>query len=312
MLKSTLVLMWLALSGQVTPAPTTAPNPELAKLVSPDAKVEKLGAGIQFGEGPVWVKADGGYLVFSDVPGNMLKRWDKAKGITDFRKTTGPNGNAVDAQGKLITLEEGGRRITIAEPGADGAVKPLIEKYEGKKLNSPNDLAIGADGTIWFTDPPFGLRGKESERELEKNNVFKFEPKSGALTIVATDFDRPNGIELSPDGKRLYVADAGRPRHIRVFDVTADGKLENGRVFAQPERGNPDGMRCDELGNLWVAAGGITIFSPDGKMIGRITVPENPANLAFGGEDGKTVFMTARTGLYSVKTNVAGASFKKQ
>jgi gluconolactonase len=306
MLKTTLFLLGLALSGQVTTAPS---NPELEKLVSADAKVEKIASGIQFGEGPVWVPADGGYLVFSDVPANMLKRWDANKGLTDFRKTTGPNGNAIDAAGRLITLEEGGRRVTAAE--ADGTIKPIAERFEGKKLNSPNDLAIGADGTIWFTDPPFGLRGRESERELEKNNVFKLNPKSGELTIIATDFDRPNGIELSPDGKRLYVADAGRPRHIRVFDITPDGKAENGRVFAQPERGNPDGMRCDALGNLWVAAGGITIFSPDGKMIGRIAVPETPANLCFGGEDGKTVFMTARTGLYKLKANVAGASFKK-
>jgi gluconolactonase len=306
MIKPTLFMLWLVISGQVTTAPS---NPELEKLVAPDAKVEKIASGIQFGEGPVWVPSDGGYLVFSDVPANMLKRWDASKGLTDFRKTTGPNGNAVDAAGRLITLEEGGRRVTVAE--ADGTVKPIAERYEGKKLNSPNDLAIGADGTIWFTDPPFGLRGRENERELEKNNVFKLNPKSGELTIVAADFDRPNGIELSPDGKRLYVADAGRPRHIRVFDITPDGKAENGRVFAQPERGNPDGMRCDEHGNLWVAAGGITIFSPEGKMIGRIAVPETPANLCFGGEDGKTVFMTARTGLYKLKANVAGANFKK-
>lgn len=298
------LVLGLAMSGQVA-APA---NPELGKLVSPDAKIEKLGGGVQFGEGPLWVPADGGYLLFSDVPGKKLKRWDAAKGLVDFKEVNGPNGNTLDAQGRLITCEETGRRLTITE--ADGTVRALVEKFEDKKLNSPNDVVVRNDGTIWFTDPPYGLRGG-AVREQEKNNVFRFDPKTNQLAAVVTDLDRPNGLCFSPDHKKLYVADAGRPRHIKVFEVKDDGTLGPATVFGQTDRGNPDGMKTDEQGNLWIASGGIVIFNSEGKQIGRIEFPEGAANLAFGGADGKTIYVTARTGLYALKTNVKGAGVGK-
>lgn len=298
----TLVLS-LAMSAQVA-AP---PNPELAKLVGADVKVEKLGSGIQFGEGPLWIPADGGYLIFSDVPGKKLKRWDAAKGLTDFREVNGPNGNVLDGQGRLITCEETGRRLTLTEP--DGTVRVLADKFEDKKINSPNDVVVRNDGSIWFTDPPYGLpRG--TAKDQEKNNVFRLDPKTGHLTAVVTDLDRPNGLCFSPDHKKLYIADSGRPRHIKVFEVKEDGTLGPAAVFGQTDKGNPDGMKCDEQGNLWVASGGIVVFSPDGKQIGRIALPEAASNLAFGGADGRTIFITARTGLYSIKTSVRGAGLK--
>lgn len=300
------LLLGLALAGQVATAPTTR-SAEMAKLVAADVKVEKLGAGIQFGEGPLWVPADGGYLVFSDVPAKKLKRWDAAKGLTDFKEVNGPNGNTLDAQGRLITCEETGRRLTITE--ADGTVRTLVDKYEEKKLNSPNDVVVRSDGTIWFTDPPFGLPGGRG-KEQEKHNVFRFDPKSGKITAVVTDLDRPNGLTFSPDHTKLYVADSGRVRHIKVFEVKDDGTLGPATVFGQTDRGNPDGIKCDEQGNLWIASGGIVVFSPEGKQIGRIDLPESAANLAFGGADGKTIYITARTGLYAIKTNVRGAGVK--
>lgn len=301
------LVLGLVMAGQTA---TTAPAPrsaEMNRLVAADVKVEKLAGGIQFGEGTLWVPADGGYLLFSDVPGKKLKRWDATKGLTDFKEVNGPNGNTLDAQGRLITCEETGRRLTITEP--DGMVRVLVEKFEGKSINSPNDVVVRADGTIWFTDPPYGLPGGRG-KEQEKNNVFRFDPKSNQLSAVVTDLDRPNGLAFSPDQKKLYIADSGRPRHIKMFDVKDDGTLGPAVVFGQTDRGNPDGMKCDEQGNLWVASGGIVVFNPQGQQIGRIDLSESASNLAFGGADGKTIYITARTGLYAIKTNVRGAGAK--
>jgi gluconolactonase len=281
-------------------------NPELEKLIAPDAKVEKLASGVQFGEGPLWIPRDGGFLIFSDVPANKIKRWDAKGGLADFRDVPGPNGHALDAAGNIITCEEGGRKLVSADK--EGNVTVLVETFEGKLLNSPNDVVVGADGIIWFTDPPFGLRGKP--REQEKNNVFRFDPKTKDLKAVVTDMNRPNGLVLSPDGKKLYIADSG-PKHVRVFEIQPNGTLDAGKVFATMRVGSPDGMRCDEHGNLWVAAGGVTIFAPDGKLIGRVEVPEALSNIAFGGADYKTLYITGRTSLFSVQTKVAGAVAKK-
>lgn len=280
---------------------------EFDKVVSLDSKVMKLAGNMQFTEGPVWIR-DGGYLLFSDVPANEIKKWHNGK-LTTFRKPSNhANGNLLDEQGRLLSCEHGSRSLT--RTNRNGSVETLVNHYKGQRFNSPNDLGVGSDGTIWFTDPPYGLNKRK--RELDDNNVFCFHPKTGDLEIVASDFDRPNGLCLSPGEKKLYIADSGSPRHIRVFDVQPDGSLSNGRVFCTIDKGVPDGIRCDQDGRVFSSAGdGVHIFSPAGALLGKILVPETPANLCFGGPDGKTLFITARTSLYCVKLNVAGASLCK-
>jgi gluconolactonase len=285
---------------------------EFKKIVAPDAKMVRLAGDIQFAEGTQWVPADGGYLVFSDIPGDELRKWSAAKGVTSFRKPSqNANGNTLDREGRLLTCEHGGRRISILEK--DGTLKTLVDAHDGKKLNSPNDAAVKTDGTVWFTDPEYGLAGRP--REQAGNFVFRFDPKTKRVSPVVTDFDRPNGICFSPDEKRLYVADSGKPKHIRVFDVKPDNTLANGKIFCTINKGGPDGIRCDADGRIWSSAGdGVHIFGPDGNLIGKILTPqvpnpgkngpplvsEAPANLCFGGKDMKTLFIAARKSLYSI------------
>jgi gluconolactonase len=274
-------------------------------LLPADAKVEKLASGLKFTEGPVWTRDN--QLVFSDIPADEMKLWSPSeRSLKTFRKPSNQaNGNTLDRQGRIITCEHAARRVTGTE--ADGTVRVLVDRFQGKRFNSPNDVVVKSDGTIWFTDPPYGLP-KDQARELEKNFVFCLDPVSGAIKVVAEDFDMPNGLCFSPDEKRLYIADSGKPHHVRAFDVKPDNTLSGGGVFSVIEKGAPDGMRCDERGNLWSTAGdGIDIFSPDGRLIQKIPVPERPANCCFGGEDGKTLFITARTSLYSIRTSVRGA-----
>jgi len=270
---------------------------EFKKCVAADARVQKLAGDLMFTEGPTW--HPGGFLVFSDIPANELKKWTKADGLTTFRKpSANANGNTIDLQGRLVTAEHTGRRISVTEK--DGTVKTLVGTHDGKKFNSPNDVVVKSDGTVWFTDPPYGLpRGEQKEQE--GHYVFRFDPKANKTTIVVKDFDRPNGLVFSPDESKLYVADSGTPRHIRVFDVKSDGALSEGKVFCKIDKGAPDGIRIDADGRVWSSAGdGVQIFAPDGSLVGKILVPESPANLCFGGADGKTLFITARKGLYSI------------
>jgi gluconolactonase len=294
-----LLVLLLALVMQTQPT---------SDLVAAGTKVEKLAGGLRFTEGPVWVPSDGGgFLVFSDIPADELKKWSpRDRSLTTFRTPSHQaNGNTLDRDGRQVTCEHQSRRVTRTEP--DGTVTTLVESFQGKRLNSPNDVVVKSDGTIWFTDPPYGLP-RDAKRELDKNYVFRFDPKTQELTAVADDFDMPNGLCFSPDEAKLYIADSGKPHHVRVFDVGNDGKLANGRVFCVIEPGVPDGMRCDERGNLWSTAGdGVHVFSPDGKLLLKIAIPETPANLCFGGEDGKTLFITARTSLYSIRVSVHGA-----
>ena len=272
------------------------------KLFPAGAKVERLATGMQFVEGPVWLSANGGVLVFSDIPANQLKKWERTGGLGVFREpSNNTNGNTLDGEGRLVSAEHGGRRISRTEK--DGSVKAVAESFEGKKLNSPNDVVVKADGTIWFTDPDYGLAGRP--KEMTGNYVFRFDPKSGALSAVVKDFDKPNGLCFSPDEMKLYVADSGKPRHIRVFPVNSDGTVGAGSVFAAIDKGGPDGIRCDEGGRVWSSSGaGAQVFSADGQLIVRILLPESAANLAFGGAQGKTLFLTARKSLYSVETLV--------
>src|SRR5665213_1357757 len=269
---------------------------EFSKIVSPSAKLRKLATGIQFGEGTVWVPRDGGYLVFSDIPGNEIKKWTEKDGLTTYRKPSrNANGNTLDRQGRLLTCEHTGRCVSIEE--LDGTVRPLVTEYNGKKLNSPNDIVVKSDGGVWFTDPPYGI--SRAQKEQAGNYVFHFDPKNNSLKTVVTDSDMPNGLCFSPDESLLYVYDSGAPSNIRVFKVSANNELSSPRVLCAVHPGVPDGIRCDMDGRIWCAAGdGVQIFLPDGKMAGKILVPETPANLCFGGKDGRTLFIAARTSLY--------------
>jgi gluconolactonase len=300
MLESIVCFLLLLLQA---PTPTSAPSPELAPLLAQDAKLTKVAGDFKFVEGPCWSETDGGYLVFSDIPADEMKRWDAAHGISTYRKPSHQaNGNTRTPDGNLVTCEHETRRVEIER---DGKVQVLVDNFQGKKFNSPNDVIVESDGTIWFTDPPYGVP-KGQQREIEKQNVYRV--KDGVATIAVDDFDMPNGLCFSPDESKLYIADSGSPHHIRVFDVQ-NGELKNSRTFAVLDNGIPDGIRCDEKGNIWSSAGdGIHVFTPDGQLIGKIPVPETPANLCFGGADGKTLFITARTSLYSIETNVTGAT----
>jgi gluconolactonase len=287
--------------------------PPIDRLVPPEARVEKTVGGMRFTEGPVWVARDRA-LIFSDIPADQLKRWsdedDREGKLTTFREPSHQaNGNTLDRDGRLVTCEHASRRVTRTEH--DGTVSVLVDRFEGKRFNSPNDVVVRRDGTIWFTDPPYGLpRG--ASRELEKNHVFRFDPATRDIRIVADDFDMPNGLCFSPDEKTLYIADSGTPHHIRAFNLSGDGRLANGRIFCTIDSGAPDGIRCDEHGNIWSSAGdGVHVFAPDGTLLGKIPVPETPANLCFGGDEGKTLFITARTSLYRITVNVRGAGGRR-
>lgn len=273
-------------------------------LIAPDAALARVATDLMFIEGPVWRAEEGGFLLFSDVPANEMKRWDATGGVRTFRAPSGPsNGNTLDLEGRLVTAQHDGR-VTRTE--ADGSVVTLAQTYEGDQLNSPNDVVVKSDGTIWFTDPVFGIGDREPE--VPGRYVYRLDPESGALTAVIEDMTGPNGLCFSPDESRLYVADASN-RHIRAFDIAADATATGGEIFAEVDAGTADGIRCDELGNVWSSAGdGIQIFSPSGDRIGRILVPESPANLGFGGPDGRTVFITARTSLYSIPVLVGDAA----
>lgn len=276
---------------------------EFNKLFSASAKVERLATGMQFVEGPQWMP--GGFLVFSDIPANELKRWDEKGGVKTFRKPSNhANGNTLDQSGRLITAEHGAHRIS--RTAADGSVESLVESFQGLSLNSPNDAVVKSDGSIWFTDPDYGLGGRTKEQP--GNYVYRFDPTSKILTPVVKDFDKPNGLCFSPDGSKLYVADSGQPKHIRVFSAGKDGTLSGGDVFAKIDKGGPDGIRCDAGGRVWSSSGdGAQIFAADGRLIARILLPEAAANLTFGGKDGKTLFLTARKSLYRVPTKVRAA-----
>jgi gluconolactonase len=279
-----------------------------------NAPLKKLADGFDWAEGPVWF-GDHDCLLFSDIPNNRMLRWSPVSGLTTFRAPANfSNGNTRDREGRLVTCEHGTRRVTRTEH--DGSITVIADRYEGKPLNSPNDLIVASDGAIWFTDPHYGIvsdyEGTRSEQELPCN-VYRVDPLSGAVSAVLTDFQCPNGLAFSPDEKRLYVADTGRihsddPRHIRVFDVDADWRLTGGEVFHTIAPGCADGMRIDENGNLWSSAGdGVHCIAPDGRRLGKILVPETVSNVCFGGRNGHRLFITATTSLYAVSLTVRGA-----
>lgn len=277
---------------------------QFSKIVSTNSELKKLAGGMKFVEGPVWVPRDGGYLIFSDIPAEELKQWSEKSGLVTYRTNDhGINGNTVDKRGRLVSCEHLGRRVSVTEK--DGAVKTLVDNFEGKRFNSPNDVVVKSDGTVWFTDPDYGLGNQP--KEVAGMFVYRFDPKSKELKSVAKDLDHPNGLCFSPNEKLLYVADSGAPHHIKVYDVEKKGGLSNGRVFCVIDKGVPDGIRADKKGNIYSSAGdGVQIFNPEGKLIGKILIPESPANLCFGGKDSKTLFITARSSLYSIPVLIKG------
>ncbi|MGD1019379.1 MAG: SMP-30/gluconolactonase/LRE family protein [Verrucomicrobiia bacterium] len=264
---------------------------------------EKVRGDFQFLEGPVWVPARN-ELVFSDIPASRIYRYVPAtNSFSVFREPSGQaNGNALDPQGRLVTCEHENRRTSRTEP--DGTVVPLATHYQGKRLNSPNDIVCKSDGGVYFSDPPYGV--KAELRELDFQGVFRVSPDGKTLTLLVRDFNKPNGLAFSPDEKILYIADT-ELGHIRAFDVNADGSIANSRVFCRVER--PDGFRVDIQGNLYISAmKSVEIFDRTGKKTGEITLDQRPANVAFGDPDRKTLYICARTGFYKARVAIPGVA----
>lgn len=281
------------------------------------ARLEKLAEGCRWAEGPAYFPA-GRYLIWSDVPNDRMMRFDETSGtVSVFRHPSGySNGNTVDRQGRLVTCEHGNRRVTRTEH--DGSITVLASHHQGKRFNSPNDVVVKSDGSIWFTDPAYGIdsdyEGHKAESEIGACHVYRVDPHSGDVHSVADDFVRPNGIAFSPDERRLYVADTGAthvkdgPRHIRVFDVDDSGNLSGGSVFATSTQGLFDGFRLDDTGRIWTSAGdGVHCYESDGTLIGKILVPEAVANVVFGGPKRNRLYICATTSLYAIMLPVNGA-----
>lgn len=291
-----LTLLMLQQSCGNTSASTSA-------IVDGKAKLEKISDGLKFTEGPVWNPS--GFLLFSDIPGDTIYKWTTNGSISTFRRPAGnPNGNTLDREGRLITAQHN-RKLTRTEN--NGKVTILAERYQGKRLNSPNDVVVRSDGSIYFTDPPYGI--KKEEEELGFYGIYRWQP-SGNLTLLNQEMVRPNGIAFSPDEKRLYVSDSEK-LHIRVFDVKSDGTLSNSRVFAElpgpKNKGVPDGMKVDVQGNVYCSgSGGVWIFSPNGELLEKINVPKKVTNLAWGDKDYKTLYITAGQGVYRVRLKIPG------
>ena len=288
----------------------------LQAILRPDSTLERLCTGAVWSEGPVWLD-DRETLVWSDIPNNRMLAWSPGTGMTVFRAPSHfSNGNTLDREGRMVTCEHGARRVTRTEH--DGTITVLADRYKGKRLNSPNDVVVKSDGSIWFTDPPYGImhdyEGHKADSEIGANYVYRLDPRSGELAIVADDFDKPNGIAFSPDESLLYVSDTGvshdpnGPHHIRRFKVGARGKLSGGEVFATISPGAADGFRLDVDGNVWTSAGdGVHCFAPDGTLLGRIKIPEMVSNVCFGGPKRNRLFITGTTSLYAVYLGQTGA-----
>ncbi len=287
-------------------------------LIVGSSRLHKLYGGCRWAEGPVWFN-DLGCLLWSDIPNQRILRWsDKplaGESVSVFRSPSNfANGHTRDASGRLVSCEHGTRRVTRTE--IDGSVTVLADSFNGKRLNSPNDVIVHSDGSIWFTDPTYGImsdyEGYRAAPEQPVRGVYRIDP-SGSISMVADDFGQPNGLVFSPDETSLYIADSAfshdpsAPRHIRVFDVNGD-KLGNGRVFAHIDAGLPDGIRVDMDGNIWSsAADGVHCFAPDGTRLGKIFVPETVANLTFGGPRRNRLFITATSSLYEIFVAATGA-----
>ncbi len=283
-------------------------NSEFRRIVTADAKVERLGTGFQFTEGPVW-NVNGGYLLFSDIPGNRIRKWTPNESVSEFRFPSGKaNGLTLDRTGRLLACEHANRGVSRTE--ADGSIVTIASHYKGRKLNSPNDVVVKSDGSVYFTDPPYGLNpiyGTLEPQELPFYGVYRLSPGGDELSLLIDD-SVPNGLAFSPDESLLYIADT-EMNHIRVFDVNSDGNTTNGRIFAQipGEPLAPDGIKVDSEGNVYVTGdGGVWVLSPNGRRLGIIPVPELPANLCWGDADWSTLYITARTSVYRIRLNTTG------
>jgi gluconolactonase len=293
---------------------TVVKSDALKELVDTDAEVERLGTGFTFTEGPIW-NADGEFLLFSDMPGDVRRRWSEPDGVTEvMRPSNKGNGMVYDAQGRLLVCEHSTSSLVREHP--DGTRETLATHYEGKELNSPNDVITRSDGIIYFSDPSYGRLpgfGIEREQDLDFQGVFMLRSGDPELIVERDEFEMPNGLCFSPDESLMYINDTPNAL-IRVYDVNADGTIANGRLFFDNigsgviEEGIPDGMKCDERGNIWVTGpGGVWVISPEREHLGVIEVPENTGNLAWGGPDWKTLFIPSSTSLYRIETKVASA-----
>ncbi len=280
------------------------------------ARVERLWTGGRWLEGPAWF-APGRFLVWSDIPNNRMMRFDETSGsVSVFRQpSNNSNGNTVDNQGRLVTCEHLTRRVTRTD--FDGTVQVIADRFQGKRFNSPNDVVVKSDGSIWFTDPSYGImhdyEGEYGEEEIGGCHVYRVDPQSGDVVKVAGDFEKPNGLAFSPDERLLYVADTGAshlengPRHIRRFSVSEEGTLSGGEVFATCTSGLFDGFRIDRTGRIWASAqDGVHCYDPDGTLIGKIRIPEIVSNLTFGGARRNRLFITATSSLYAVYLTANG------
>jgi len=299
-----------------TSSPYEIHDDRFRHLIVPSSGLEELYSDCRWAEGPVWF-SDLQCLIWSDIPNQRMLRWVKDGGVSVFRTPSNfTNGNTRDRQGRLVSCEHGGRRVTRTE--IDGSITVLADSYEGKRLNSPNDVVVRSDGSVWFTDPTYGIKsdyeGFRAEPEQATRNVYRLDPETGEIDAVVTDFGQPNGIAFSPDEKILYVADSSSshdpsaPRHIRAFDVVDGRQLKNSRVFCDIDNGLADGFRVDVDGNVWTSAGdGVHCFGPDGKLLGKILLPQTAANLTFGGPRRNQLFITATKSLYAIFLATTGA-----
>jgi gluconolactonase len=287
------------------------------KLALPYIHVEKLHTGCRWAEGPAWFAA-GRYLVWSDIPNDRMLRWDETDGsVSVFRQPSmNSNGHTVDRQGRLVSCEHRSRSVTRTEH--DGSRTVLASLVEGKRFNSPNDVIVKSDGSVWFSDPSYGIdsdyEGDAAVSEIGAQRVYRVDPESGEVSVVASDFVQPNGLAFSPDESLLYIVDTGvthrvdGPHHVRSFRVGANGALSGGEVFAICPVGVYDGLRVDVHGNLWLSAGdGVHCHAPDGALLGKVLIPESVANLCFGGAKYNRMFICATTSLYAVYLNTRGA-----
>jgi gluconolactonase len=284
-------------------------------MINGTAEIERLYDQCRWAEGPVWM-ADSNQLVWSDIPNSRMMRWTWNGEVSVFRADSHySNGNTRDREGRLITCEHGARRVTRTE--VDGSITVIADSYKGKRLNSPNDVVVKSDGSIWFTDPSYGIaadyEGHKAPMEQDGCYVYRVDPKSGKMTVVADDFVKPNGLAFSPDESILYIADSAvshdpdAPSHIRWFKTGKDGSLKGGKVFVTTD-GIPDGFRVDTDGNVWTSAGaGINVYTPEADMLGRIRFPHNVANLTFGGPKRNRIFVCCTNELYSFYVMVNGA-----
>ena len=293
-------------------------DPRFRALVFPNVHLETLYAGCRWAEGPAWFAA-GRYLVWSDIPNDRMLRWDETDGsVSVFRQPAlNTNGHTVDLQGRLVSCEHRGRCVSRTEH--DGRRSVLADRINGQRLNSPNDVVVKSDGSIWFTDPSYGIdsdyEGDAAPSETGQRGVYRIAPGGGPAECVASDFVQPNGLAFSPDERLLYIADTGAthvsdgPHHIRRFKVGSDGRsLNGGEVFAVCDTGLFDGFRLDSAGHLWASAGdGVHCHAPDGRLLGKIRVPETVANVCFGGAKLNRLFICATTSLYAVYLNARGA-----